>query len=1247
LEEKSIMLKHRWSLVAGVAAFGWFVSASLGAEQRQLSGREVVEKVPDLDIGYYIPGEPRRGAESGTAAAAGGICEQIGEFGTDASGAPRFRGNLYRIGAGGAQLREFKMELEYNGNVTLHFAVYRRRASSTVYDRVYAVVVPNALGQGNSLFYSSGPIPGGLDLDEGTDYAIGVGWGTGISVTFARSAEQQPTNFGGGQVLGLVQANVSPPLADPATLTGPTAIGAYSMQICLEPAPGACCFAGGCDDTLLQSQCVGPGSFFHGQRTVCAETLCRFGACCSPCGGASPCRSNYTPEACEAEQGTHHTGVTCPATGPGLADLCPRITGACCGDTCEETCVLECEGEYLGDGTTCDPNRCVGACCRGDSSDDCVEVPRSFCEVALDGEFQGPARRCILLSPGETCQGGACCTTGGGVTTCVDVDRRTDCMAPGLTNSVYLGDGTVCPANPAMTCPNINTDPDVGGCCLPHGECINTQDQATCESTQIGGAFVPEAANCAGGVCATHHPTGACCFLDGTCDELTEDSCGLVGGFWTQGGEPCSVPACDAAPDIPTGACCTGAGGCAVKREAQCEAEEGQYLGDDEACVANPDSCPGFGACCRGDGGCDEGLTEAVCEARGGAYQGTDSSCFDLDVECDERRACCTSTFECLLLMQAECAKLGGTRHENVTSCDDETCGSCCDAQAVCVEGLESECVGVGTRFTPQVGCKDLDPPCVPAGACCMGDGSCQILLPTDCVASGGAFQGGTTSCPVGGCGSCCVDTVCTDAILSHCEELEGEFHADALCEADLPCEPRGACCVNAPEPCVPDQRVEECADRNGVYQGDASLCDAEVCVRGSCCHINGFCDANRLGSQCMAEGDQFRAGVACGEQGCFVRGACCINGGCEIRTRPDCENEGGAYGGDRTLCSDQEIVTLCTPVACCVAADGGTCAMLARPQCEQQGDFFPPDAATCDTVGDACQRGSCCSLDGQCADGQIVSTCEHPEDFSVDACASRMCMPRGACCVVEAPRCRLVTSAECVDMLQGTYAGDGVDCANAPCTGACCRGDGTCTEVLRKECTLGSFRGGGTTCAEADCCQFVIFHTDPPNCAIDAGRILAGPTDMPARAPWRVIQFEYMCPPEETPSYTVRIVPDGPGPAASNVELVDDTATITLSEPIALKKWTCLVQDETLAEVCFGWLPGDVTGDRFGNVVQERDRLVQHLENPVLFPLPVHSCDANRSNHCYSSDIVDLIDIFIPRTLTTIPGACPTAPTP
>ena len=67
-------------------------------------------------------------------------------------------------------------------------------------------------------------------------------------------------------------------------------------------------------------------------------------------------------------------------------------------------------------------------------------------------------------------------------------------------------------------------------------------------------------------------PAGACCFCDGTCQDLTQERCEAAGGVYSGDGTDCSTTVC---PDI--GACCYPDGSCAEVSGAECEAAGGIY----------------------------------------------------------------------------------------------------------------------------------------------------------------------------------------------------------------------------------------------------------------------------------------------------------------------------------------------------------------------------------------------------------------------------------------------------------------------------------------------------------------------------------------------------------------------------------------------------------------------------------------------------------------------------------------------
>ncbi len=67
--------------------------------------------------------------------------------------------------------------------------------------------------------------------------------------------------------------------------------------------------------------------------------------------------------------------------------------------------------------------------------------------------------------------------------------------------------------------------------------------------------------------------------------------------------------------------------------------------------------------------------------------------------------------------------------------------GACCFADGTCELVLQSECAGLGGAWD---GGETCDPnPCPQPGACCFPDGTCQVLSEEDCLEADGQFNGG------------------------------------------------------------------------------------------------------------------------------------------------------------------------------------------------------------------------------------------------------------------------------------------------------------------------------------------------------------------------------------------------------------------------------------------------------------------------------------------------------------------------
>ncbi len=1011
---------------------------------------------PDAGSEVYLPIQR---------AATAGIdpdCNVIGDAIFAFAGVNRYRGNAYRVEQR-AMLNEIKMELAFavGANAELFVAIHQRQedGSYTRYRNFDVRIQAEGEGTSTFVFYTTAdaaPQMPPIELEPDFTYAIGFAWKA--NVTFARDAEDHPVPFEIGDVLGSVGATL-PAAGDPFVpeafptlqiFTG----GAYSMQLCFEPQVGACCDAMAlpqpkCTE-VFEEQCLGAGSFFHGERTKCAETVCEFGACCSPCG---TCANTFTTDSCAAGGGAAFWGgVQCSG------NLCPLITGACCNGT---TCSLKCEpqciaggGTYRGDDTNCQPNMCQGACC---ISGGCQNRTSTNC--SSPNVFKGTGTTCLGLAPGDDC-GGACCRGFDidELDTCDVEPTRTNCAYdpdnPGFP-SAYRGDGTNCPFDCNST--------SYGGCCLPDGMCLNTTS-GFCAAPWVRGWFlgVGDGNYCddaaAGANPCTQH-LRRCCFSDGSCQLLDGRStaCTLLGGVL--GTETtCSPTACASA--VPTGACCETPAGttCMVKTQAQCNAANGLYQGDTTTCVNPATTCPGFGACCRGDGDCFDDLSAAECTTIEGGYQGNGTACDAPTVDCDTRGACCTQSGACQLLTASQCAGLEGSEFQGA--------GSGCGANA-----------------------------CVP-GACCLTAG-CETLTDAGCAARGGTYKGDNVPCAPEPCtpGACCTGEVCTDVSRAACEAGTGTFlGVDETCDAET-CLP-GACCAT------------DCACQDGVQVFDCTAAGSTFVPGGVCAEA--ACAPRIVGSDppnCAIDARQPHSpNSALPREGwsslaltftCDASGITTADFSVTVEppgdtpvTPPTIINAAASLNTVTLTLSrviDLQAWTCITHDAsatkvCLGALPGdvngdGTTDVIAPPQAPAQ---YPDLDALLNYLGGSGPPLSLWQCDANrsnhCNPADLLTVADFY--FGADSfepwldmtmiacptCVEETCPGGGACCLAKG--CEIRTEPGCTAE-GGVYQGGGVPCAPGLCTlAACCRG-AACTVETQHTCELD---GGVYLAAEPSC---------------------------------------------------------------------------------------------------------------------------------------------------------------------------------
>jgi hypothetical protein len=324
-------------------------------------------------------------------------------------------------------------------------------------------------------------------------------------------------------------------------------------------------------------------------------------------------------------------------------------------------------------------------------------------------------------------------------------------------------DGVPCPSDYSMT---VSCEPctvPTGACCFSDGSCMDDLTQSGCEAS--GGTYQGDGSTCAGVVCVPICGPGAgdCFSSNGTpgCEDV--DCCNAV----------CAIdPFC-----------------CDVTWDGICAGEALDLCGDP-------------GACCFADGSC-QSLTPGDCVAAGGAFQGQGVLCGDvvcpiIPDQCENAEpldvpsttmgstvgaavqdlpTCGTS----ILAPGAWYSVLGTGNTMTASTCGDffdyDTkisvfCGTCDDL--TCVDGNDDSCSGGASGllstvtwcsqfnaqyyilvhgFGGQSGAFELTlsddgvsctggVECLPAGACCLADGSCvdgQTI--EQCLALGGSEE--------------------------------------------------------------------------------------------------------------------------------------------------------------------------------------------------------------------------------------------------------------------------------------------------------------------------------------------------------------------------------------------------------------------------------------------------------------------------------------------------------------------------
>ena len=278
---------------------------------------------------------------------------------------------------------------------------------------------------------------------------------------------------------------------------------------------------------------------------------------------------------------------------------------------------------------------------------------------------------------------------------------------------------------------------------LPNGDCVvDVNDLLLCIE-QFG-------TDCA--------PRGACCFgVDGCQEDQTEADCADANGDWLGQGSSCAT--------CVSGACCLSDSGCIQAVPADCQGLGGAYQGDGTTCG----DCPALPANNDCSNAIDVGAGGSVAIDNTAATTTGDviDPCGDADarqiyqdlwysITADVNGSlvvstCNATTLDTIVAVYDSC---GGT----VLGCNDDGV-DCTNFTSL----LEIGGVSSGDSFIVRIGSFAYGDTAsfngiievVPAvvGACCVSNTDCFDLLPDDCDAFGGVYQGGDTDCASISCG--------------------------------------------------------------------------------------------------------------------------------------------------------------------------------------------------------------------------------------------------------------------------------------------------------------------------------------------------------------------------------------------------------------------------------------------------------------------------------------------------------------
>ncbi|MCH8241598.1 MAG: hypothetical protein IH897_03180, partial [Planctomycetes bacterium] len=497
-----------------------------GVSQQATAVEQTMTPFAELDIDAGLKTLPITGEVGAMLGSTG--CDTIGGFDRGPHGGPnRWRADIIEM-TDDSVLKRIEIELIFFGLADLYFTVHEQCNINDPYERIGPENIVQHQGNEDDDFtlrtYSSKVYDVAVNpvlLKAGCRYLFGVAWA--VEVFFVLDERTYPTTddgFQDGDVLGSSGLTLGggPPVADTiSNLLNIASSGAYLMNICLAPKPGACCQNEGACQDLVLADCQAAGGTFTAERFLCDDLFadedqdgCPLvaGGCCLP-DGACLDLDRFACES-EANAGTWNTEACDPE-----GFLCAPH-GACCHEdaSCDDFAEGECDNAgdtYQGDDTNCaeDGLACnFGACCAGET---CLVLSEPACAGIL-AIWQGSGSACddsTCDPPGACCFGETCEDGGDGM-------NLARCDAAG---GVYQGNFS--------TCDTLTASCGHGACCTSLLGCVDDLSPNVCTNT-LGGEFRGVRTTC-----ATLDPlcdTGICCWRGFCLPDTAPRECEALGG---------------------------------------------------------------------------------------------------------------------------------------------------------------------------------------------------------------------------------------------------------------------------------------------------------------------------------------------------------------------------------------------------------------------------------------------------------------------------------------------------------------------------------------------------------------------------------------------------------------------------------------------------------------------------------------------------------------------------------------------